>query len=153
MVFCNLVPELAADPFSSLQHVVFEGEVLSAQLAGFLFKSAIKRLETIKLAVETYTPEFRGNILVIIPWWYSLYTNLTYVGAFSNQIHWRMIYTILDAAEILEFLIKNPRPRMKSISLCFGTFPRSGIIYFNHIDLIQNNYYANIESSFNHIID
>ena len=68
MMFCNLVPELAADPFSSLQHVVFEGEVLSAQLAGFLFKSAIKRLESIKLAVETYTPEFIGNILVMIPW-------------------------------------------------------------------------------------
>ena len=68
MMFCNLVPELAPDPFSSLQHVVFEGEVLSAQLAGFLFKSAIKRLETIKLAVETYTPEFKGNALVIIPW-------------------------------------------------------------------------------------
>ena len=150
MMFCNLVPELAADPFSSLQHVVFEGEVLSAQLAGFLFKSAIKRLETIKLAVETYTPEFRGNILVIIPWWYS-FPHITYVGALSNQIHWHIIYTILDAAEILEFLIKNPRPRMKSISLCFGTFPRSGIVYFNLIDLIQNNY--NIESSFNHIID
>ena len=48
-------------PFKNLHSLVFEGESLSVQLAKFLFKSAIKYLETINLAVEEYTPEFKGK--------------------------------------------------------------------------------------------
>ena len=58
------VPELAGQPFSNLQRLVFEGEVLPNQLAAFLFKSAVKHLETISLAVEEYTADFKGNVSI-----------------------------------------------------------------------------------------
>ena len=58
----NIVPELVNKPFKKLQHLVFEGESLSLQLGSFLFKSAVKYLETINIAVEEYSPEFKGKL-------------------------------------------------------------------------------------------
>ena len=63
ITFLIEVPELADQPFSNLQHLVFEGETLSIQLATFLFKSSVNALETINLAIEEYTIEFKGNII------------------------------------------------------------------------------------------
>ena len=64
-MFCKIhiftVPELMNTPFKNLHNLVFEGESLSIQLGEFLFKSAINYLETINLAVEEYTPEFKGK--------------------------------------------------------------------------------------------
>ena len=61
-IFLIIVPQLLEKPFKKLQHLAFEGESLSTQLASFLFKSAVNYLETISLAVEEYTPEFKGNL-------------------------------------------------------------------------------------------
>ena len=45
---------------------MFEGESLSLQLGSFLFKSAVKYLETINIAVEKYSPEFKGKLSMVI---------------------------------------------------------------------------------------
>ena len=57
----HIVPQLVDKPFKILRHLVFEGELLTLQLGSFLFKSAVQYLETISLAVEEYTPEFKGD--------------------------------------------------------------------------------------------
>ena len=57
-----VVPQLLEKPFKKLENLVYEGDSLSTQLASFLFKSAVNYLESISLAVEEYTPEFKGNL-------------------------------------------------------------------------------------------
>ena len=55
------MPELAACPFPQLQHFTFEGEVLPIQLANFILKDAVNHLETLSLATEEFTMEFKGT--------------------------------------------------------------------------------------------
>jgi hypothetical protein len=106
-----------------LRDLFFEGETLSVQLAKFLFKSSVQHLEKISLAVEKYTSDIKGKHIFERNAQELIMVLYIKVGCSKNKhINIFLFLVIFMFEEILGLLISYPRPRLKTLTLYFGTF-------------------------------
>ena len=59
-LFVGEVPDLAVTPFKSLQHLTFEGDEITPQVAKFLLRHS-SQLETFHLALSLYDQAAKGE--------------------------------------------------------------------------------------------